>query len=218
MPGVAAVVTNALAQETKIPLRVLHEECSFRLYLLCLYLKLRLLRFMRALIPEALDETPRGQASMWNLYDRLHADYLQFRNHFWFAEVTRDTTGRIAYRRIRRSMGLPALLAEVSQELEILHSQYGRLAALAEQRHREDLQDRINVITWYLFPLAIASGLLGMNVVVPGSPGDLPSGVLWLLGTLIFTLLVMVAGLRLTQARSRRLERQRSSPAVGSDG
>lgn len=197
----AAIVFTPIARDTQVPLRILHQESSWRLYLLCLFLKLRLLGLMRSLIP---DRPLENLGAMWSLYDRLRSEYLEFRNRFWFAEVTRDTTGRIAYRRVSRSMGLAELMREVSGEIEVLHSQYGRLVAQDEQCHREELQDRINVITWYLFPLAIASGLLGMNVLVPGSRGDFFSGVGWLIGALLFTLLVMVTGLRITQARSRR--------------
>ncbi|MBI3925888.1 MAG: hypothetical protein HY319_10135 [Armatimonadetes bacterium] len=182
-------------------LLAMHRGNYFRIYLLCLYLKLRLLQMMSELVPEREEPVRTAQEveSVWTRYDSIRVEHLRFRNRFWFAELTRDTAGRMLYPRIGQALGLRPLMREVTEELDVLHSQYRRLAEQQQRGQRAQLQQRLNVLTWYLFPLVITTGILGMNVIVPGSEIGLGQGLLWFAGTLALIVAAMFLGLKLTR-------------------
>ena len=186
--NVAAVVyTSALSTRRLGRVVTMHKEDLFRLYLLCLYNKLRLIELMTALVQddsaEMVDSVDRVRiGNRWRLYDTLHSQDLEFRNHFRFAEVSRNTTGRLVYPRMVHALGIRELAAEVEDELAILRLHYERQMetehhrAEAEERRQERLiQREINILTKWLLPASIVTGALGMNILVPTDVGFLAS-------------------------------------------
>jgi hypothetical protein len=204
----AALIYPACSRD---PVRIqrMHRGDYFRLYLLGLYLKLQLLSMMTELVPgpgHRAADTGGDAVQLWRRYEATMDQFLTFRSHYWFAEVTHDTTGRLVYPRLCRALGVPGLMREVSEEVRTVHSRYSRKAEAQRRDDREELQERLNLLTWYLFPLAVTTGLLGMNVLVPESHGERPlMELLWFVGVLLSISLVM--GLGLWSQRQRRQAR-----------
>lgn len=154
----------------------------FRMYLLCLFLKVRLVHFLGDLAnrPQTRHHTlGEESAELGRIYEQHYQQYLDFQTNDWFAEVSRHTTGRAVYRVMRRALGLRPLLQEVRSEIRLLRQAWSTRLRKAERdrdrRHRDRAEadsQRLSLITTYALPFLAATGAMGMNLPFPGTSGE----------------------------------------------
>lgn len=129
------------------------ERDYLQLYLLTLYQKLRLTIFA--------GELQRSTTDLYgNLQDarRLWHEFILFRNHYWFSEVTRGFQGTELYRRFQEGQNLRALYDEVSGEVTLLQEFF-------EQAAQRRINGLLNVLTLGMVPLGILASVFGPVLV-----------------------------------------------------
>lgn len=154
----------------------------FRMYLLCLFLKVRLIAFLGDLagLPPTQHHTLEEEsAELGRIYEQHYRQYLDFQTNDWFAEVSRHTTGRAVYRVMRRALGLRLLLREVRSEIRLLRQAWStrrrELERGRDRRHRDRAEadsKRLSLITTYALPFLAATGAMGMNLPFLGTTGE----------------------------------------------
>lgn len=88
----------------------------FQLYLLVLYQKVRL----NTLAGELLQ--PRASANELSAARDVSTEFVEFRNRYWFAEVSGKSQGEVMHMALRQSLGVEALFTLVGEEVKDLRS------------------------------------------------------------------------------------------------
>lgn len=97
------------------------ESDYFHLYLLTLYQKMRL----SLLSGELMRHGPELHKNLEEAR-RLWDDFVMFRNHYWFAEVTLKPQGTVIYRSFQRGLDALSLYESVKSEVHELQDYYER--------------------------------------------------------------------------------------------
>jgi len=118
------------------------------LYLLTLYQYVRLNRLAGEIQSnrDSLREDWTNTTKFWN-------EFLDFRNHYWFAEPTPKPQGSDLYRKFQCAMNLPDLFREIREELAELQEYF-------EQQSEKNVEWRIRLLTW------IGAGIAALSLVI----------------------------------------------------
>jgi hypothetical protein len=130
----------------------------FFLYIYCLYQKVELLKLQNNLI-EA------GEIS--DKKERLHGllgQLVEFRNHFWFAEVTRKALGGELYRKYQHGLETPILYEYVSSEIHDLYAYFCSVANEEQLNQNRKLNKTIGIIAAVIGIPTMFIGFLGINL------------------------------------------------------
>lgn len=122
----------------------------------------------------------RGRA----LRDAVHAvqrDILQFTHRYWFEEVTNQLQGRHLFGLWRRHLDTPRLFEQVNREA-VESDRFLQAEEQGDQTRAAGLLNRVGAVG---LGLALATGVLGMNVLVPDVDKLEPIG--WRLFALVAT-------------------------------
>ena len=114
------------ARPTPFTLRALAhniESDYFHLFLLTLYQKMRLSLLSGELMRRSADFDPNLEETY-----RLMEVFTMFRNHYWFAEVTRKPQGNVLYRRFQQGLGVALLYESTQREVNQLQEYYEQKA------------------------------------------------------------------------------------------
>ena len=136
------------------------ENDYFSLYLLTLYQKMRLSIFSGELMRHSDD-----------LYDNLKEarslmdNFVRFRNHYWFANVTFKPQGTTIYQHFQHGLDVKSLYESVSNEVQELQEYY-------ESKAQRRVNTLLNFLTFVGLPAGILSQLYG-GVLVKQDGGPL---------------------------------------------
>jgi hypothetical protein len=148
--GVAFLAT----EDTNFNRRVLPhniENDYLPLYLYSLYQKYQLFLFANELMC-------KGAYMARHLLEvrALMNQFMNFRNKYWFSDVTRKPLGSELYHRFQHGMESPALYDLVSSQVRELKEYY------EEQRQRR-IDTLLNLLTFFFLPLGVVVGIFGMT-------------------------------------------------------
>lgn len=121
------------------------------LYIYTLYQKYQLFVFSNDLMREVAS----GQADRRRL-KKLADRFVDFRNQYYFNEVTRKPMGDELYHQFQAALGVPRLHDAVSTEVDYVHQYY-------EERYREHIGTLLNFLTFIFLPLSAVIGIFGMT-------------------------------------------------------
>jgi hypothetical protein len=146
--------------ETVLPRNI--EGDYLPLYLLTLYQKYQLLVFASELVRRNTAVTAAGsrRAGVRHLREvrRLVDRFVEFRNRFWFNEVTRKPMGGELYRKLQRGLEVPQLYEMVSAEVRNIQEYY-------EARHQRWAAALMNWVTFVFIPLGAVIGAFSVQNV-----------------------------------------------------
>lgn len=129
------------------------ESDYFYLYLLALYQKVRLSWIAGEAMQHgsALHRNLREARSLWN-------DFMRFRNHYWFAEVTFKPQGIELYRRFHKGLGVSLLYDCISDEMFQLQAYY-------ESKSERRVVGLVNFLAFVGLPAGILTQLFGSSLI-----------------------------------------------------
>jgi hypothetical protein len=125
----------------------------FHLYLLTLYQKLRL----NVLAGELERQDARLDRNLREART-LFGDFLRFRNHYWFSEVTLRPQGTELYRRFLAGLEVSPLFECVKEEVRDLHEYY-------EGRAQRRIGDLLNALAFLGLPASLLVSLFANALV-----------------------------------------------------
>lgn len=114
------------------------ESDYFQLYLLTLYQKFRL-SFLSGELMRRGDDLYLNLAEARKMWD----DFVMFRNHYWFAEVTLKPQGTELYKRFQRGLDVLPLYESVGHEVRQLQEYYERKAEHEIEAKTNQLQQEM---------------------------------------------------------------------------
>ncbi|HZS93898.1 MAG TPA: hypothetical protein VFA78_03810 [Chloroflexota bacterium] len=123
------------------------------LYLLAFYQRQRLIVLS--------GELQRSTSKLYrNLRDArsLWREFIAFRNHYWFSEVTGGVQGTRLYKNFQSSLNIPCLYEEVSEEIAEIQDYY-------EQQAQRKSDVLLNVITVVMLPASILATIFGAAII-----------------------------------------------------
>lgn len=123
------------------------------LYLYTLYQKYQLYRFSDQLIRRGRNVTHNRREMR-----QLMRDFIDFRNRYWFSEVTRKQMGSTLYRSFQRGLETNEIYALVSDEIRELQSYFEARAGLRNGA-------LLNILTFVLLPLSTVAGIFELSFV-----------------------------------------------------
>lgn len=107
----------------------------------------------------------------------LTARFINFRNQYWFNEVTRKPIGDVLYKKFQIGLGMTDLYDLVNSEVSDLQQYY-------EERRNQRIASALNILTFFFVPLSAVISFFGMNWV---------DGATWTLKHFAWSCLGMVA-------------------------
>jgi len=128
------------------------ENDYFNLYIYTLYQKIELFKFSTELLRE--ENNPKE--SMKNTR-ALVDSFTEFRNRFWFVEITKRPQGDFIYEKYQEGLQSLPLFEAVSKEIADLNEYY-------EMKLNRKTNAVLAVLTFFLTPLALTISFWGMNV------------------------------------------------------
>jgi len=105
--------------------------------------------------------------------EALHKDFLLFRNRYWFREVTAQDQGIEMFDLWSRKLRNQELMKDVEEEIKELFSYVNSL----HEKNISNTNTILTIIGSILIPIALLTGLLGMNLDIinkPDSPYYIP--------------------------------------------
>ena len=155
------------------------ENDYFYLYLLALYQKMRLSIFSGELMRQN-DDLYRNLEEARAMVD----SFVEFRNHYWFANVTFKPQGTTIYQQFQRGLNVESLYESVSHEVNELQEYYERKA----DRRREAL---LFFLTFVGLPAGLLAAMFGAVLFDEGAKVS-PNPKAW---TLLGVISLLVYGL-----------------------
>ena len=128
------------------------ENDYLNLYVYTLYQKIELFKFSSELLLE--ENNPRQNMRSTRL---LVDNFTEFRNRFWFVEITKRPQGDFIYEKYQEGMQSLPLFEAVNREIGELNSYY-------EMKLSRKTNSVLAVLTFFLTPLALTMAFWGMNV------------------------------------------------------
>ena len=98
-----------VSYDESMPISWQAETRYYPLYLITIHLRMRLEKFSREIIDSDLAGYCKGK--------QIRADLVEFRNHYWFQEVTKDFVGVEVFDRMKKGMNIEELFAQVTEEI-----------------------------------------------------------------------------------------------------
>jgi len=134
------------------------ENDYFNLYIYTLYQKIQLFKFSTELLRE--DNNPKeSMASTRKLLD----NFMEFRNKFWFVEVTKRPQGDYIYEKYQEGLKTMDLFEAVDDEISDLNDYY-------EARLSRNISALLNFLTIYFVPFSAIISFFGMSVIASDNP------------------------------------------------
>lgn len=148
------------------------ENDYLALYLLALYQKFRLSYLSMDLMRRDVNlrQNTKEAGKLWD-------EFLQFRNHYWFHEVTLKPQGSELYQKFRNGMAIPPLYESVGEELNDLQEHY-------ERKNERNINKLLTLLAVIGFPVSILVDIFGQAMI--------PATICAMLGV-SFTLVVILA-------------------------
>jgi hypothetical protein len=150
------------------------ENDYFNLYIYSLYQKIQLFKFSTALLQE--DNNPKeSMVSTRKLLDR----FMEFRNKFWFVEVTKRPQGDYIYEKYQEGLKTLDLFEAVDDEISDLNEYY-------EARLSRNVSTLLNILTIYFVPVSAILAVFGMSTIASASPWQFsPEWIFYALGAVL---------------------------------
>jgi hypothetical protein len=182
------------------------------LFLIAHFHRAALLVFSDRMVDAVHDLDIRVAQSISQFRRRVYADFegfLRFTHRYWFRELSERPHVQALYRLCSKHLGNDALYRDVRQELQDM-SQYLDSNA---QRQQSTTIVRLTVVTVFSMVGAVASGLLGMNLIAEAD-APIPTRLVYffvtLLGTALFMLLAILKSKQLSDAMDVLADDQKS--------
>jgi len=129
------------------------ENDYFHLYLFVLFQKVRLSMMLGERIRREV-RVARHLREARRLWDT----FMEFQNHYWFAEVTRKPQGMELYRRYHQGLGVTPLYEEIKEEMRELRDHY-------ERKFERRVSELLNVLTFVGLPAGLLVELFSNALV-----------------------------------------------------
>lgn len=134
-----------LARDEQCPgLRQNVEGPYLMIFAVCLFQRLRLHRLFEQMVAGEADARRNGR-----LAHRCWRHFLDFRNRFWFPELSLKAQAADIYDRIQAGLGLPNLFAQVYEEAQDL-----------QEYHQDRVERRSNALLNFIAFVAVPIGIL----------------------------------------------------------
>jgi|GEM_PF-921518 len=165
-------------------------QMYFDQILLLLYIRMALFRFSMRLnrISERALERKAGDDTKWlDEFQKLRESFTLFTNLYQFPLLSNQQQAIEMYSLARKQMDVDDLFKEIQEEV---NSNYEYLSTKQASK-QTDTTTRLTVVATIGLVLAIATGFLGMNIIVDGFSGSLSWDGVCDWGILIVTILVV---------------------------
>ncbi len=140
--------------------------------LLLLYIRVALFRFsmkLNRISEEALQKKSGDDTTGWlEDFQRLRESFTLFTNLYQFPFLSNQQQAIEMYSLARKHMDIDDLFKEIQQEVNSNHE----YLSIKQASRQADTTTRLTVVATIGFVLALATGFLGMNIIVDGFSGN----------------------------------------------
>ncbi len=152
------------------------ENDYFNLYLYTLYQKIQLFKYSTELLRE--DNNPKESMISTR---RLLDNFMEFRNKFWFVEVTKRPQGDYIYEKYQEGLQTTDLFDAVADEIGDLNEYY-------EARLSRNISTLLNFLTIYFVPFSAIISFFGMSIIASDNMWKIPSETFFFVAAAVLTL------------------------------
>lgn len=156
------------------------ENDYFNLYLYTLYQKIQLFKYSTELLRE--DNNPKESMISTR---RLLDNFMEFRNKFWFVEVTKRPQGDYIYEKYQEGLQTMDLFEAVQDEIADLNEYY-------EARLSRNISTLLNFLTIYFVPFSAILSFFGMSIIASDNMWKIPSESFFVVAATVMTLSTVV--------------------------
>lgn len=142
--------TNDVFTQNYLPNNLEYDYLS--MYVLALYQKIRLYNYNENIIRNELKVRDRYKAIL-----KLHESFVEFKNYFWFYEITKKPQGIYLFDKISKALDTKPSFELVSSEIKELSSYY-------ETKISNKIKNLLNIITFVLTPIAMINGIFHAKI------------------------------------------------------